>query len=63
MGRIQPLCPIRLDAKCMGAPCAMSLRSVRDDGVWVFTCALAGVGEGRTIVDERRDSKDPCDRT
>lgn len=47
----------------MGAPCAMSLRSVRDDGVWVFTCALAGVGEGRTIVDERRDSKDPCDRT
>ena len=50
MERIQPLCPIRQDAKCMGAPCAMSLRSVRDDGVWVFTCALAGVVIGMLMA-------------
>lgn len=63
MEPIQPLCPIRNDAHCMGAPCALSLRHVRDDGVWVFSCALAGDGEGRAVIDERGDGARDAGRT
>lgn len=60
--RIQPICPIRSDAKCMGAPCAWSVRHVRDDGVWVFTCAVAemaaGVRLGKAgVIDQRDDER------
>lgn len=60
--RIQPICPIRSDAKCMGATCAWSVRHVRDDGVWVFTCAVAemaaGVRLGRAaVIDSRGEEK------
>ena len=47
----------------MGAPCAYSVRHVREDGVWVFTCAMAGEGRGRAIIDSRTEDKDPCERT
>ena len=59
--RIQPLCPIRDDAKCMGAPCAWSVRHVRDDGVWVFTCAVAELAscgrDGKAIVVDERTTE------
>lgn len=62
MARIQPLCPLRGDAKCMGAVCAWSRRTVREDGVWVFTCAACGGADGVPVVDERPEGRDPVER-
>lgn len=59
--RIQPLCPIRSDAKCMGAPCAWSRRTVQEDGVWVFTCGIPRIGD-LPVIDRRPIDADPVER-
>lgn len=62
--RIQPLCPIRSDARCMGAACAWSRRHVREDYVWVFTCGRVEGEDGLAIVDRvGKDDEDPAERT
>lgn len=58
----QPICPIRKDAKCMGAMCALSRHSVDSKGVWLFTCAMTD-GKGVPVIDRREAGKDPVERT
>lgn len=60
--RIQPLCPIRNDAKCMGAPCAWSRRTVQEDGVWCFTCGIPRIGD-LPVIDRRPMGQDPVERS
>ena len=56
--RIQPICPIRSDAKCMGAMCAWSSKHVREDGVYVFTCAVTDRRDGQhPIIDVRQATR------
>jgi len=60
----QPICPIRKDAKCIGAMCAWSRHTVNEKGMWLFTCAIPAQGgdeHGLAVID-RRD-KDPVERT
>ena len=57
-----PSCPLRHDARCMGAPCALSVRVGRPDGGGEYHCALAGDGGGRAVTDVR-EGRDPCART
>jgi len=54
--RIQPICPIRSDAKCMGAMCAWSSKHVREDGVYVFTCCMGDLGKGQAAVIDRNQA-------
>lgn len=64
---MQPLCPIRSDAPCIGACCAWSRHTVEDNGMWLFTCAAVdnGIrGDGLAVIDRRSEDKpDPIDRT
>jgi len=64
---MQPICPMRNDAKCMGAACAWSRHTVNDHGMWLFTCALVDNGEtwphGLAVIDRRGEYDDPVDRT
>lgn len=55
--RIQPICPIRADAKCMGAMCAWSSKHVREDGVYVFTCAVVDHGGSPAVIDTNQRSR------
>lgn len=60
----QPICPIRKDAKCMGAMCAWSRHYFNDNGMRVFTCGIVAREDdmhGLAVID-RRD-KDPVERT
>ena len=56
----QPICPLRRDAKCLGAMCALSV--ARDDDERI-TCALAGDGRNRAVIDRRGRGEDPVERT
>lgn len=61
---LQPICPLRGDAKCVGAVCALSLAhhsGVTDE--LHYSCALAGEGHDRAVIDRREPAKDPVGRT
>lgn len=64
---MQPLCPIRNDAKCMGAACALSRHVADSVAGKVFACALVDNGEtqkhGLAVVDMRQKNDDPIFRT
>lgn len=61
----QPLCPLRDGEPCMGAMCAWSRHTVNDDGMWLFSCAIAGEGHGVAVIDRRGGERkpDPVERT
>jgi len=61
---MQPLCPIRRDAPCIGACCAWSRHTANDQGMLLFTCAMSGSRPGSAVIDRRDEDKpDPIDRT
>lgn len=60
----QPLCPLRGDAKCTGAMCALSLEHVDTPSRELyFSCSLAGEGHHRAVIDRRDEGADPVRRT
>lgn len=65
MAKYQPICPIRNDAKCMGAMCALSRHVAGESGELLFTCSIASRdgGRGLAVIDRREPAKDPVERT
>lgn len=66
MAKYQPICPIRNDAGCMGAMCALSRHATGEGGELLFTCSLAsrdGTERGLAVIDRREPTRDPVERT
>ena len=64
---MQPLCPMRGDAKCMGAACAWSVAYDVGDGS-EHACAVGAIAKALAaalrpaVVDRRDEGGDPCHR-
>lgn len=58
----QPLCPVRRDAKCMGAMCAWS-RRVEGGTLVCAVAARQGDAKGLPVIDARKADADPVERT